>query len=303
VKPFVPPKDVLYVDSYDEAYEPGIIMRWTAAAILEPAGVTLRYAFMDSKRKKDDADQVRVAGQIRALIDETHPDLVIAADDSACKFLVAPFYRNTRLPVVFIGVNWDASPYGLPCSNVTGQIEIELLGELIAELRKYASGERVGILSGNTLTDRTSFDYYRSSLGIRFRKSELVNSFQEWCRVYREMQTSCDILIVRNTAGIEGWDDLVAQRLVDSESRIPSGTVSTHCGKLVLVSFAKDNREFAEWGARRALEILAGRDPGSIPVSRNQRAKVVLNMKLAKALGVVFPMELIERAVFVEEIP
>jgi hypothetical protein len=31
------------------------------------------------------------------------------------------------LPVVFVGVNWDASPYGYPTANVTGSVEVELI--------------------------------------------------------------------------------------------------------------------------------------------------------------------------------
>ncbi len=72
-------------------------------------------------------------------------------------------------------------------------------------------------------------------------------------------------------------------------------------GKYVLASFAKDGFEQGEWAANTALEILIGKKPGEIPLTTNKKARVILNMKLAKKLDIKFPMELIERATFAEE--
>ena len=51
-----------------------------------------------------------------------------------------------------------------------------------------------------------------------------------------------------------------------------------------------------------ALRILKGERPEEIPLVTNKNAKIILNMKLAKKLEITFPMDLIENAIFLEEI-
>jgi ABC-type uncharacterized transport system substrate-binding protein len=68
-----------------------------------------------------------------------------------------------------------------------------------------------------------------------------------------------------------------------------------------LIGFTKVPQEQGEWSANTALEIIAGKSPKDIPVVTNKKAKVYLNMRLAKKFGIKFPIELIERATFVEE--
>ena len=45
----------------------------------------------------------------KAEIDAFKPDVVIAADDNASKYLIEPYFKDAALPFVFCGVNWDAS--------------------------------------------------------------------------------------------------------------------------------------------------------------------------------------------------
>jgi ABC-type uncharacterized transport system substrate-binding protein len=52
---------------------------------------------------------------------------------------------------------------------------------------------------------------------------------------------------------------------------------------------------------RMALRILKGESPEDIPLVTNKKAKIYLNMKLAKKLEITFPMDLIEDAIFVGE--
>ncbi len=68
----------------------------------------------------------------------------------------------------------------------------------------------------------------------------------------------------------------------------------------VLISFAKDVHEFGEYASKTALKILRGTPPSSIPISKNKRAKISLNMTLAKKLGTIFPIELIDMATLVD---
>lgn len=69
-----------------------------------------------------------------------------------------------------------------------------------------------------------------------------------------------------------------------------------------LIGITRNAAEQGEYPARVALEILKGAQIGSFPIVSNKKANIYLNMKLAKKLGILFPMDLIEDATFVEEL-
>ena len=71
--------------------------------------------------------------------------------------------------------------------------------------------------------------------------------------------------------------------------------------RCTLVSFIKNPCEQGRWAAQAALDVLAGAAPSEIPPAVNKESRVLLNMTLAEQLGFRFPMELIERADFLEE--
>ena len=291
---------VLYVDSYHAEYAPNPIMHRAARKILEPAGVTMREIYMDAKRKKGDALQQAEALKVKDLIETWQPDLVIAADDAASKYLVMPYYRDAALPFVFMGVNWDAAHYEYPYSNVTGQVEVELIRDLLNEIKKYARGSLIGILTGDTLTDRTAMEHYNEVMGIQFDETWLVNTFDEWKETYLVMQNEVDALFVRNYSGIKDWDDEEAKRIITNYTTIPTGALTSHMAPFVLINFAKDKREFGEYAAHTALKILNGTSPADIPLTSNQEARIFLNMPLAKKLDITFPIQLINIAHFTE---
>ncbi len=272
-----------------------------AREILEAADIEMRVVYLDAKRKRSDDDLKAAALRVKGIIDSWQPDLVIAAEDAASKYLVMPYFRNRDLPFIFIGVNWDAGPYGYPYRNVTGQVEIELIKELISELRKYARGNRLGILCGNTLTDRKTVEYYKNILEINFNRAMFVNTFEDWQRAYSILQNEVDILIVRNNAGITGWEETLARSYILDKTRIVTGTVIMHIVQYVLLSYAKIDYEMGEYAGVTALRILSGTPLNEIPISTNRKAKITLNMSLAKELGIKFPMEMIEKATFVVE--
>jgi ABC-type uncharacterized transport system substrate-binding protein len=59
---------------------------------------------------------------------------------------------------------------------------------------------------------------------------------------------------------------------------------------------AKINSEFGEYVANTIIKIFNGESPSDIPLSVNKRAKIYLNMAIAKKLNIKFPINLIEKA-------
>ena len=65
-------------------------------------------------RHKTEALIKSAATKAKAVIDELKPDIVIASEDNASKYLIMPLYKNSSIPFVFCGVNFSADAYGFP---------------------------------------------------------------------------------------------------------------------------------------------------------------------------------------------
>lgn len=308
-------KKVLWVDSYHQGYqwcddiEMGMrralgfkpLANGTLGA--SPSGVELKIFRMDTKRNPAEAFKKKAALSAKALIERWRPDVVIASDDNASKYLIAPYYRNTALPVVFCGVNGDASVYGFPASNVTGMVEVDPLAETIATLKPYAGGHRIGFIGADTLSHRKKMPHHTGDLGIQYVDGKWVTGFAEWKQEYLKLQKTVDILIAYNPFGIKGWDAQEAETFILENTRIPTGSIDINTMHLTLVARVKIGEEQGDWAGRAVLRILAGTSPADIPITRNQYSRLYLNMRLAERLKIRFPMDLIENATLVEEIP
>lgn len=294
-------KKIVLLDSYHPEYNKSIFIRRELKAFADEEGIELDIIYLDAKHIKEDSLLRQKALEAKQLIDSKQPDLLVAADDPSNEYVVAQYYRNTDVPIISVGVNWDIEQYGFPFKNMVVQIEVEFVEDLIAELQKYAHGRRIGLLTGNTLTDRKVCRYYENNMNIDFTRKVFVNTFDEWKSSYIALQNEVDILLVRNNAGIRDWNNDEANTDVMKYTSIPTGTILQPMAPFVLIDYSKVNVEFGEYAVQAARAILSGTAPSDIPVSTNKKLQIYLNMRLAKKLHIVFPMELIEQATFVEE--
>lgn len=300
---------VLFVNSYHAEYEwsAGIIEGLFSELGITPlAGgalddqqspVELELFHMDTKRNADEAFIKSAALAARNKIEAWDPDVVIVADDNAFRSLVVPYYRNSQRPFVFCGVNWDVSHYaGAPFANMTGMIEVALFKPLIEYLQACAQGPRIGFLAGNRYSDRVEAEYGRTLLNIEFEREYYAESFEEWKTAFRCLQDEVDLFIWTSIGGIDDWDEQAAKELIRKEARIPFGTVNDWMMPYELIGVTKYPQEQGQWAAQAALQILDGTAPADIPVRTNKKARVHLNMALAKTMGLKFPVEWIENA-------
>ena len=107
-------KRVLYIDSYHEGYEWSDGVTEGVRSVLDNAGVSLKVFRMDTKRHTDEGYKKNAALRAKEIIASYHPDVVIASDDNASKYLIMPYFKNASLPFVFCGVNYNADDYGFP---------------------------------------------------------------------------------------------------------------------------------------------------------------------------------------------
>lgn len=278
-------KKVLFIDSYHEGYAWSDGTLAGVHSVLDSSGVELQVVRMNTKRKKSDEDKLAAAEMVRRAIEQFGPDVVIASDDNASKYVIVPHYKDASLPFVFCGVNWDASGYGFPFKNVTGMVEVAAADELFEFLNRLTDGRRVGYLAGDVFTAHKEQENIAKTFGINFTDTRYATDLADWRNKYRELQSSVDILLVGNSAGTEGWDDSAAASYVEKNSRIPSGAIHGHMTPFALIGYTKLAEEQGEWAAKTALRIIDGTSPADISISRNTQGRLIINARIAQGLG------------------
>ena len=229
------------------------------------------------------------------------PDLVITSDDNAQKYLVVPFMKESQTPVIFNGVNWDASAYGFPTANMTGMVEVELPNQLVEILKGYAKGERVGYITVDTETERKVADTYNQRFFDGKMQTYWVKTQDEFKTAFDTAQQEVDILIIGNNAGSDAWDEAGMKQFMLSNTTIPTGSINDWMAPYAMLTLAKSAQEQGEWSAQAALSILGGTPPSDIPVAENKKGQLIVNLELADKLGVVFAPSLLKNAVILGE--
>ncbi len=289
-------KTVVWVDSYREDYAWSRGIGEGIRQALEGSGVRLESIHMDTQHSVG-GEVLQAAGQrAKELLDALRPDLVIASDDNAQQYLVVPYLLGTELPVVFCGVNARPETYGYPAPNVTGMLEVEPLEALHWHLRRFARGDRVGYLSGDVATDHKVIEKYNQEHYQGRITPFLARDFAEFEVLYRRAQTEVDMLLFMNNGGIEGWEDDRAAAFLARETRIPLGTVAPYLKRFAMITLGKDPLEQGEYAGSTALAVLAGTSPGKLPLARNERVLMTLNLELAEAAGIILPLSTLEAA-------
>ena len=264
--------------------------------------LTARVIFLDTKRNPDPEWSRARAVQALMALEAWRPDVVLACDDNAVRDLVVPHLLGRSLPVVYCGVNWDAGVYGLPAANVIGMIEVEQVQDLVSILRPHAAGDRIGLLLLDTTSGRRDLAAYDDHLDLK-PLVRLVPDYAAWRREFVAMQDRVDMLLIKqNITGDVDFDLAGAVAFTAEHTRIPTGTTAEAVMQCALVSLIKNPREQGRWAAGAIEQVLAGTPPAALPAAVYRESRLLLTLDLARRLGVVFPMSLIERATFVEEV-
>ena len=288
-------KKVLFVDSYHQGYAWSDGITSGIKSVLESKGVELKIIQMDTKRNTSEDFKKEAAAKAKSVIESFHPDVVIAADDNASKYLIAPYYTGKELPFVFCGVNWDASGYGFPAKNITGMIEVTPIPELLEQLKTYAKGNRIGFLGPDLLTARKEAENYKKSFNLNLVEY-YAKDFEDYKQGFVKLQEQVDILLLDSDGGLynDRTDELKA--FIEANTKVPTGSAYDFMAKYAMVNFAKVAEEQGDWAATAALQILDGTSPSNIELARNKKGKLIVNTRIAKKLNVEVPFEVLESA-------
>jgi ABC-type uncharacterized transport system substrate-binding protein len=288
-------KSVFWLDSYDPSNQ------WTAelgAALESTLGgydVELKIHHMDTKRNKSEEYIKKAVKKAVGLIKEYNPDVVIASEDNASKYVVEPFFKNSSIPFVFCGVNHSAERYGYPYKNATGIIELDPIPKLIFSLSRFHFVDKVGYLAEDGTSARINGGVYKTQ--TRFNCEEYyVHSLMEWQETYRRAQNEVDILIIGNTSAIKDWDGDAAMKTILNETKIPTGCVLEFLTPYTFIGCIKLPSEQGRWAAETALKILDGVPVSSIRIAEPVDGKLIVNLNIAKVLGIKMPKSYTDKA-------
>lgn len=289
-----PEARVFILHSYDEQFPWTSKIHETIRSILETSHVQSMTFYMDTKRHPAETEKFAAAQTAKLQIDKFKPNVVITSDDDAVKYVLMPYYKNSGTPFVFCGINWDASPYGLPYQNATGILEIELISEIIKNLQEHAKGKRIGYLAMEGFSEHKLADNYERHLGKALEKTYFVTSFSEWKESFLKAQQEVDLLLLLNPKGIKDFDMQQAQQFVENNIKIPTGTSLSWMMQMSLLGITLRPDEQGAWAAQTALKILNGQPPSNIPIARNREGKLFVNLRIAEKLGVTFKPALLK---------
>lgn len=295
-------KKILWVSSYHRGYEANDDIERGIKAELRNSGVNLHIVFMDTKRNDSPGFGRLAALKVMAQIDQFKPDVIIASDDNAQRYLVEPYLKNGSTPVVFCGVNWDASQYGYPASNVTGMVEVDLTREMYQLMKRNAKGDRIGYLSGDVESERSVAAIYNKRFFNHSMKTYLVTSMAEFKEQFLRAQQENDMLYFYNYPGIKDWDPVEAELFISRHIRKPLGSHNDFMASFVVLVVAKSMEEHGRYAVQTALQILDGAAPADIAITENQEAELYVNLRMAKAASLVLPVSLLKTATAVGKI-
>lgn len=290
-------KKILWVNSYHQGYAWSDGVGAGIESVFKGSGIQLDIYYMDTKRNGERKFKLEQGKKVKKLIEESKPDLVITSDDNAAKYVIQDYFLESSTPFVFCGVNSDPKEYELPKPHITGMQEVDLLHLLISQLKKYAKGTRVGVISLKVEEESTTHKMWEQMFGIRFDKHYPISTFKEWKKAFLNAQTEVDMIFMGNNVGVKNWNDKKAIEFVLKNQKIPSGTTEPWVMHYTLLGYGKVAEEQGAWAAKTALRILAGTSPEDIPIAKNKQGKLMLNVNLVKKLGLVINRAVYKRAI------
>lgn len=298
-----PRPKLFYVNSYHPGYASSDAIMAGMYEVVADSRARLDVFFMDSKRYPEPAAIEAKAQEAMAAIREAKPDVILASDDNAVKFVVAEHFRDGPIPCVFCGVNWTCELYGLPTDNVTGMLEVLPVRETVEILKEYYPHmKKLVVLSENTASEQKNKAILAtifSEVGLA-TTYEFVETFDEWKRRFTEANREADVVFVPTNGAIKNWDEAEAKAFVREHIRIPVFTCDDFMMKYAVFGLTKVAEEQGQWAARTALRIVRGKSPAEIPVTRNQQTIAYINETLADRIGWQPSRALLRRAREVE---
>lgn len=292
-------KRCLIVASYHDEFVGQSLKVEPAIKVLE-GKCEIKQFNMDSKRNADIEFIKNKALEAKSIIESWKPDVVIAIDDNASKYLVMEHFKNAKVPFIFTGVDWTAEKYGYPYSNATGMIEISPIKQLVRYVKRTVSGVDTGVmirpnrLSADKNYNRAKKEFAKKGIVL---EDGVVNTFEDFKRVFLDAQNK-DFILFTNNSAIKGWDDKIAEEFIYNNIKKLIVTQSDWMVKFSVLGVNKVVEEQGEYAAKLAIEILNGSKISDFPIVANREWNIYINSKLHEKTGIELSKRLMQKANF-----
>ncbi|NJN72244.1 MAG: hypothetical protein HC799_05215 [Limnothrix sp. RL_2_0] len=196
---------LLFVHSYERDYS------WTTEQIdginriLEGKNnYIIREHFLDTKKKDYDEYLKRSEREVRALIKQWKPNVIIATDDNAQILAGKYFVDDPKIKIVFTGVQGDLSEYYYASAdNVTGiteHVPPQAIKETLNEINRSLDLDLKRIFFVTHSTSHSRF-VVENMQNFAWGDYEMVSAaeyktFEDWKAAVREAEETADILLI-----------------------------------------------------------------------------------------------------------
>ena len=230
-------------------------------------------------------------------------DVIIAGGTEAS--VRAARQATTTIPIVVIAIDYDpiAKGYGAslarPGGNVTGVFlqQLELSAKRMALLRETVPKlSRVAILWDPSAADQfKAANSAARSLGIRVQSLEIRNPAGLPGAFAMAARERADAVFVVTTAVF--FRERIQVSKLAVESRLPAVyPLREYAEAGGLMSYGTNLPEMFRRAAVYVDRIFKGAKPGDLPMEQPTKFELVINLKTARALGLMIPPSLLQRA-------
>ena len=290
----------------------------SGASLSTPANAHFREAFVESMRQKGWVEGQNLIVEARATEGKTeryaefagelvasNVDVVIASGSQAVQALKA---KTATVPIVMLDASNPVEAgfvisLSRPGGNITGvtsqhdEVYVKAI-EALKELRPTI--DRVGVLYtpsniGSSLVLKQTSEIIPVRLGIKVVPIPIDNVADITTAFTIIDQEKLVALHVHPTSIINTNKSRIAALAIERGILTATG-FSTLVRDGILMSYGPDQVDSWRGAASFVDRILRGAKPAEMPVERPTKFLFVINLKTAKALGVVFPSQLVFRA-------
>ena len=252
-------------------------------------------------RRSDDPRGVSVAG---AELLRAHLDLIVAQGPQVA--LQAVIDASRTIPIVLQAINFDPIARGYvaslarPGGNITGLFyqQAELAAKKVELLTQAVPGRTsLGILWDPLVTDEfEAAQRAAKALRLELHAFKLESSPYDFAVAFQTIaQTGAQMLLVLSSPLFALYRNQIAELAI--EHRLPTMFIfKTYVEAGGLMSYGVDQAVMHRRTADFVAKILKGAKPAELPVEQPTKFELVINLKTAKALGIMLPQNLLVAA-------
>ncbi len=284
------PFSIVYLNSYHAGYEwSDDCLKIFKQHLKSNANIHVHY--MDTKLNHTPNKLKQATEQALAFIKKVQPDLIVAAEDNASKLVMAPYFKNTHIPIVFLGINLDASIYGYPYKNSTGIVEMDGILNLTKAIRAWGAGKEVGMIFSNTHTSTRVLNFIEQRRPEHF-ESRQVDNAQQWFDMMTLFNNNKDYIALDTISGIQGLDHKMALNFIKQHINILVISASSTSRTLAHVGYLTSPAEQGIWTARTVDKVLQGHAINEIPEHISSQYLMYINQTLLNEMHMTLPKPL-----------